>query len=300
MQKGKPKTVALVGMATTTRDQAPWDDKDIEIWTLNESPAKRFEFVKRVTRHFQLHPYWDFMREGNQNDPDHPKWLQEEHDFPIYMQEEFEDIPASVKYPFEEICKHFQLTDHTKYFTATFPYMMALALFEGFERIELYGFEMGSDTEYAYQKGSANFWIGMAIGAGVEVYLPDNCTLLGAKEQLYGYEMVLGVNPMALEIDMRRFKNDEDQLVGQVNVVNGKIQEKFKIWNQPNIGKGRKQKLAKEIDQLQGQMIDLVNKTNFVAGMRTYAELQQSRLDGRRQPQVARPQFGEPIKNEPK
>jgi hypothetical protein len=41
-----------------------------------------------------------------------------------------------------------------KYFTSTLAYEIAYALHLGFERIELYGFEMSSGDEYIEQKGS--------------------------------------------------------------------------------------------------------------------------------------------------
>jgi len=223
------KTVALVGMAHTTRDLAPWDNKDIEIWTLNESPARRFGYVKRVSRHFQLHPYWNFMREGNQNDPEHAEWLKVQ-TFPIYTQEVYEDIPASVKYPLDEIFDFFGLKregpDHWKEFTSTFPYMLALAAYEGFDRIEAYGFEMGSETEYSYQRPSVHLWLGILRGMYLttgkpEIYIPDGAKLLGWHDRLYGYEMVMGLNPMEIEIDRNKYGNQAKQLEQKMLEIEG-------------------------------------------------------------------------------
>jgi hypothetical protein len=64
--------------------------------------------------------------------------------------------------------------------------MIALAMLEGFERIELYGFEMGTLTEYHFQKAGSEYLIGMALGMGIEVYIPENCSLCTGK--MYGYE----------------------------------------------------------------------------------------------------------------
>ena len=83
-----------------------------------------------------------------------------------------------------------------KYFTSSFAYFMGIALLEGrteehkqagikpFERIEIYGFEMSDDIEYVKQKACAEFWIGMAMGMGLEIYAPENCQLLWSA--LYG------------------------------------------------------------------------------------------------------------------
>ena len=78
------KKVALVGMATTSRHLTPWDDDDFEIWTLNESYYGKHQdpdgtpYVKRIDRHFQMHPSWDYMRPNNFNHPRHPQWLTNE------------------------------------------------------------------------------------------------------------------------------------------------------------------------------------------------------------------------------
>jgi hypothetical protein len=63
--------------------------------------------------------------------------------------------------------------------------MFALALLEGYRRIEIYGFEMSDELEYEKQRPCGEFWIGMAMGMGVEIYTPDNCQLLNG--ELYGY-----------------------------------------------------------------------------------------------------------------
>ena len=219
------KTVAMVGMAHTTRGFAPWDDESVEIWTLNESPSKRFGYVKRVTRHFQLHAKWNYDRDTNQNDPEHRDWLRAQTDFPIYMQEVDPDVPMSVKYPWDEVCEFFKISptddDHWKEFTSTFPYMLALAMLEGFDRVEVYGFEMGSETEYAYQRSSAHLFMGIMRGVWLctgkpDIYIPDKSRLLGWGLPRYGYDMMLDLNPMEMEIDRNKFRNEEKRLQGEI------------------------------------------------------------------------------------
>lgn len=178
-------TVALVGFAPTNRDLAPWDNPEVEIWGCNE--AYNFSFMKRWTRWFQLHPFESFSRDGNHNDQNHYAWLKEQKSvedggFPIYMQKCFADIPASVPFPLDEIQTKFG----TDYFTSSFAYMIAMALYEGFTRIEIYGFEMKSESEYFHQRSNAEYWIGIARGMGVEIYLPPGANLL--RGQKYAYE----------------------------------------------------------------------------------------------------------------
>lgn len=218
-RKGR-KTVAMVGMASTSRHYAPFDDKSIPIWALNESATPRFDFLKRVTRIYQLHPEWDFRRPYNHNFEDYPNWLKKRHPFEIIMQDVFPDIPSSKKYPFDEVMQMFG--NEACYFTSSMPYLIAHALYEGYDRIELYGFEMAANEEYANQKPCGEFWLGIAIGRGCQVYLPPGCALLGKQMMLYGYEMTRGINPMHVEIRERAFTSGKAQLAGKMAEAQGK------------------------------------------------------------------------------
>lgn len=105
----------------------------------------------------------------------------------IYLQEAEDDIPGSVTYPLKEVSEF--LYPHLKgykYFTSSFAYMLGLAAYMGFKQIDCYGFEMGSQTEYHYQRANAEYLIGLLHGRGVDVRLPKNTTML--KGKLYGYE----------------------------------------------------------------------------------------------------------------
>ena len=184
-KRGNKKTVALVGKSPTSCSLAPYKESGVEIWTLTN--AHKFPWMKRWNRLFEMHTESYIT----QYDSDQIEWLMQKHDKPIYMQFKHEGVPDSVEYPFRDICDTFFAnayhgTTKIKYFTSTFSYMIALALMEGFERIECYGFEMQFDDAYGYQRKNAEFWMGLAIGKGVDFYLPSNCPILQAK--LYGYE----------------------------------------------------------------------------------------------------------------
>lgn len=175
------KTVALVGFADTSRDQAPWDNKDIEIWSMNHAHSQ--PWMVRYDRIFQLHTmaYLKACMANSEKDRKHFEWLSTPHDFPIYTQKKYPEFPAAVRYPIEKARNRFG-----NFFTSTMAYMIALAIMEGYKRIELYGFEMESGTEYKYQRDSAEYFIGLAQALGIDVYLPSNCSLL--KGKLYAYD----------------------------------------------------------------------------------------------------------------
>lgn len=212
------KTVAIVGMSNAHRNLFDWDNYEIPVWALNEAYAfagnqreRGYPYLMdsqgrlRIDRLYQLHPEWDFNRLDNHNDKNHPQWLKEEHGFPIYMQEKFDYIPDSIRYPFELVEARFFgnfLRGSGKqglYSTATIPYMIYHAALEGYERIELYGVDAASETEYNYQKGSIEMALGAVANMGVEIWMPDNCFLM--KALLYGYE---GVRSLTLEYWMPR------------------------------------------------------------------------------------------------
>ena len=288
-RKGK-RTVAIVGFAPSSRHLAPYDDPDVEIWGVNEAYAHNFMVDSngnfRADRWFQLHKPWSYKRDNNRNDPDHWKWLQQEHPFPIYMQEKDPLVPSSVKYPLEEIVEKY-LTGKVwrgeevcRYFTSSFAYMCALALYLGFERIEVYGFEMATMTEYTYQKGSTEFWLGLAAGLGVEVQLVENCQLL--KGAMYGYEVTQMINRQELEARLAGLNKIETEAVGVLNQAAGRRQALEKQINdmttelQKLNPKSKRYKrlqkdIAKRIQERNVALQDELNKlgrANAIAGAR--------------------------------
>src|SRR3990167_9912925 len=230
----KRSKVAIVGFAGTTRHLAPFDDKEFEIWGLNE--AHRQPWMKRITRWFQIHERWDFTKQNNTSYKEHWEWLQREHPFPIYMQEKYPDIPSSVEFPLDQVVGTFlrnvkrgtsantysnqKELEINEYFTSSFAYMCSLALLEGFKTIHVYGFEMATDTEYRYQKGSTEYWLGIATALCDEVYIPFECRLLGGAK--YGFEVSRMINRQRLEFlkgrynqELEEAKQIQDQIYGR-------------------------------------------------------------------------------------
>lgn len=184
-RKGK-KTVAIVGFANESVTLAPYGEPGVEIWGLNEAHA--FSWMKRAHRWFQLHDSYKsaIAKRGISG---HHEWLKENKwNIPIYMMQIDPEIPRSTAYPIDDVCaltgKVKKGDETVRYFNSTFDYMMGLAILEGFERIEVYGVHMKSEGEYEYQRPGAAFWIGLATGKGIEIYLPPVSPIL--KSNLYG------------------------------------------------------------------------------------------------------------------
>lgn len=94
-------------------------------------------------------------------------------------------------YPYNEIVKEFK----TDYFSNTIDFMMALAIYEGYQEINLYGVNMAHETEYAYQKAGVDFWCGMAMGRGIKVNVfgEDSRIMKSPDDLVYGYYTRRGV-----------------------------------------------------------------------------------------------------------
>jgi hypothetical protein len=109
---------------------------------------------------------------------------------PLYSTQEWDDIPTSKRYPLEEITRRFGVD----YFTDSFSYMMALAIFQGYTEISTYGFNYGWGTNYVKEKPGVEFWLGMALMSGATLNLyGEHCDLLKTNhdrhdpETLYAY-----------------------------------------------------------------------------------------------------------------
>lgn len=232
------RKVAIVGFAGT-RDETPLEDLSVEFWGLNELYghfAARCEKAGRPVfdRWFELHD----MQTITDSEPDaaHLKWLQAQPaGRPIYMQEEHADIPASVRFPIERMCRVFG-----RYFTSSIGYMLALAISEGrdddlkvvdpekvYDHIAIYGIDLAADSEYADQRPNTEYLIGLAKGLGVTVTWPKASALLKA-DRLYGYEPGLGDGPVGEAYDRKRLKDLSAQhkdALAAVHTIEGAMQE---------------------------------------------------------------------------
>jgi hypothetical protein len=174
------KKLAIVGSGSNTRDAAPWDDLSFDIWVFNE--AANMSWCKRWDAVFQMHEP-EIYTGHNTKDAHHWEWLQEKHGKPVYMQERDERVPDSARFPIEAALALIGVD----YFAATFAYMAALAVLQGYEQIDFHGFEF-STTEYQYQAECFRFWVGFLKGSmGAENVILHTAGDLFSSLR-YGYE----------------------------------------------------------------------------------------------------------------
>ena len=94
-------------------------------------------------------------------------------DVPIYMQQEWEDIPNSVEYPLISVISDVGCD----YFQSSIAYMLGLAVFEH-KDIELYGVDNHEGDEFALERPCNEYMLGVAVGRGLQVWVHDSSSLL--------------------------------------------------------------------------------------------------------------------------
>jgi hypothetical protein len=248
------RSLAITGFASTSRHLTPWSDPNIKIWLLNKSHLNVAESPDKVTvekwvgreadAYFQLHPISYLKKCMGQSEGDriHYEWLCQPHKFPLYCYEKYPEFPSSVQYPLEDMFKRFG-----KFFTSTFAFQAALAITQGFEHVEIYGFDMNNDTEYREQRDSAEYFMGIMQDMGISVYLPPACPLL--KGKIYAFNSVeIGLRQL-YEFRTPALKNKLSEETATFNQLAGYLQQIKEIVKTKPEMKGQLEQRQKEIDE---------------------------------------------------
>lgn len=147
----KRTKVAIVGFASHWT-QAPFDNQEFEIWSLNEfydvapnqiQPARQ----QGRLRWFEIHDREMQYAEnpfGSRNQNNEHAAKMAALGCPVYMHQHYDDIPGSIAFPKDQMIEHFK----TRYFTNSISWMLSLAITEGFTEIRIYGVDMAQSTEY--------------------------------------------------------------------------------------------------------------------------------------------------------
>jgi len=181
------KKVAIVGFAPSTMTDARsiFTEPNFEVWGINQLYVAFPMIAEYATRWFQFHhrsSYQEAIR-----DHDHHSWLRDwsnKKKRPVYMMSREPDIPYSVEFPRNEIKKLIRT-----YFTNTISWLIALAEYEGFEGIHIYGVDMAQDEEYKEQRPSVEYYLGRVDNTCIysescekakrrQLFVPAGCDLL--------------------------------------------------------------------------------------------------------------------------
>lgn len=217
--------VAIVGGASSTREQAFRLGPDWQIWGLAWKPHLR------VDRLFEIHDERN-LKHGGEGYWEKLKTI----GVPLYMRRSHDDIPTSISYPIDQIRQAFPGAD---IFTSSISYMLALAIESGAREISVYGVDMLLDDEYAYQRPTVEYLIGLARGRLIKVTVPEESSLCKANF-VYGeyisddgpYAKATGVTEEVLQKRLEGYKADwaetdrriENELA-RLRTLDGAIQE---------------------------------------------------------------------------
>ena len=257
----RTKKIAIVGFAPSTRDMAPFDDQSFEIWGQNHFAF----FQKRCDRIFELHDAITIKSESDSGEGGRGKnvrdttgyidSLRNERVRPIYMLDVREDIPASVRFPIEKLTAFFgEYCDKLRqqpYITSSFGHMIGFAIMkliesrqnrwvpEG-EELHVYGVDLLSDEEYAYQRANAEFFGGYCIGAGIRLHIPMQSAIF-SNAGVYGYSLGEAVEPVSRILhhlikrrglmlnEVKQFDAEAQKAAHNVNAANSQLNELNKI-----------------------------------------------------------------------
>jgi len=217
-------TVAIIGSHPRTRSEFDFERTDCDVWLFNEAMSgKKNEWAKRADAVFQIHDEIIWRNPSNRNDEGHCKWLKEQKDIKVYMQDKYKDVPMSVRYPLDEITERFSIS----YFTSSVAYALALACYLGYKRLELYGVEMETNTEYQYQRDGVALWLGLARGLGMEI----DAHISMFDQPLYGYEGEVTIPYETFERRVTELQPLLDDLTAQYQAAFFELQKAFDLFH---------------------------------------------------------------------
>lgn len=252
---------------------APWDDPDFTLYGLNRG----YVFQPRADVWFETHSQqiykWPIRRPKG-----HLEWLKR-FPGPVYLHDVDPEIPNSVAYPLAEVSedvgvnvarlmKDTTLEPMTRnpYLTSSIAYQLALAIHEGFSEIHLYGIDLNTDGEYAWQKPGVEFLIGVAAGRGIKVVVPDDCALLKGKLYGRGFKKQEGeaVSVSQYEIRLKAVRKEREDLVPKIQKMQGAMEALN--WVMENMPPGidsekmseRVREMAQQVDQGASRLNQLV------------------------------------------
>lgn len=241
------KKLAIVGCADSKKF-APVEDLSFDIWGMNNL----YPHLSRANKWFEIHHITsdgtNYLRRGERifrgqvvNDymKQMGEWAQKL-SIPVYMQQHWDIVPTCIAYPLKDIIARFG-----RYFTNSVSYMIALAIMEKYEEIHVYGVDMAvmavadkyditnpESNEYSYQRPSVEWLLGWCMGAGIKLYLPQECDLLKTRF-LYGFEQPQeDAWTKKCKIIKETMRNKRGKLINEIQQLKEHIKQKEMQVNQ--------------------------------------------------------------------
>ena len=190
--KNGHKEVILLGMGSTSH-QCPYD---AEVWGVNRGFRKARWIDKLFMTDTRLDPYGDIQFDiANLKDVD----------FPVISLHKVKGIKTK-PYPYKRIVEKFG----TEFFSCTVCYMIAYALYKGYDKIRMYGVDMITTKEYEREKGGVEFWVGIARGMGCEVEICKGSAVCQTKTGVpYGFKIPINKGLIKAYNKMKKGRNKD-------------------------------------------------------------------------------------------
>lgn len=205
------RNVAILGCAIPTLILAPFGDPDWELWATGNFQ----DDVKDWTSWFDIHRLETLPKAFDK----HVQWLGQQTK-PVWVARPSEHVPNGLLFPFEKYQKQYP-KPAKEFFTSTAAWLMAKAIDDGYEKIGLWGIEMCTDEEYAYQRPGVKFFQVEAERKGIEVVIPPESDLAREKAP-YPF---CDETPLAKWLIQREahLRQKRDVMAEQVGMVNKQI-----------------------------------------------------------------------------
>jgi hypothetical protein len=205
--------VAVIGFSESSYDDAPWDDPEWEKWGMPWDGTG----WQRYNRLFEMHDailwdlklaehfieFWDgekFHRKSHRPDDYYPDEgrtgrlvdCANSKDHKLYVQNGIREVDVVdniglISFPYDRV-----IPVVGEYFQSSIAYVLSLAITEmctseGPHELALYGIDVSPDEEWAYQRACIEFLVGVAIGKGIKVTIPETSALLNFHDQFIKY-----------------------------------------------------------------------------------------------------------------
>lgn len=212
--------VALVGTAPSSRMMAPFSDPTWTIWGC--SPGNQ-NILPRVDAWFEIHKNLLWPEHKSYGEP-YIEWLKKQK-FPIYMQDQ-SMVPNARIFPKDELVKMFG----RDFFTSSFAWMMAFAIYSGAKEIGLFGIDMASRDEYILQRPGFYFFKHMAETRGIKVSAPNESDIM-MSPGLYGWSDVtpfgrkLAARKVELQSRLNQLRPQRDQISQNITYLEGALED---------------------------------------------------------------------------
>jgi len=269
----KRDKLAIVGFCSPHRDWAPYTDPEWDCWGLNRGYIFMEAYRKPAAdMWFDMHGRaiweWQQRRPGN-----HVQWLQS-FPGPIVMHEAVPDvIPNSIAYPFEEVAADIgrgifrfapeggpenlgknQPQSDMPYLASSIAQQIALGIWMGYQEIGLWGIDLNTTSEYAWQKPGVEHMLGLAGGRGIKIHLPDMCPLLRGGIYGRGYMRPEGETMTLAQVSERldALQAEHEAFVREFNLMQGakrEIEDFVKAQMLPGIDHELVERRLKNINQ---------------------------------------------------